>query len=262
MPGFGYTAVMTLPARLTNFDLFLFDIDGTLLLGDAPLAGAVELLAALRAAHKPVYFVTNNTLHPASEHAHRLNNAGIAASVYDVLNPLPGLLDYVADKGIYNPFVIASEEVKAALPHLPHSYDAIILGLCQNWDAAQLQKACNLAATGLPLILCQPDPYCPDPDGNIPDSGALLALMETTLCRTLDHVVIGKPSPHIVSPVLRRHDVAPSRAIMFGDRLKTDMAMADAAGMQGALVLTGQTKRHDVTDTMPYLVLDNLLDLF
>lgn len=252
---------MTLPASLSHFDLFLFDIDGTLLIGDHALPGAVELLASLRAAHKAVYFVTNNTLHPVSEHAQRLSNAGIAASVYDVLNPLPGLLDYVATEGIYNPFVIASDEVKAALPHRPHSFDAIVLGLCQNWDAAQLQKACNLAATGIPLILCQPDPYCPDPDGNIPDSGALLALMETTLCRPLNHVVIGKPSPHIVSPVLKRHDIPPERAIMFGDRLKTDMAMADAAGMQGALVLTGQTKRHDVTDDMTYLILNTLHDL-
>ncbi len=252
---------MTIPAVLHDYDLFFFDIDSTLVLGDMPLPGAVELLAALRTAHKPVYFVTNNTLHPVSDHAERLTRAGMLALPSDVLNPLPGLLAYIDEAQIKNPFVIGSEEVKNALPKYAGAHDAVILSLAQNWDYAQLQTACNLAATDLPLILCQPDPYCPDPDGNIPDSGALLALIETTLCRKLTPVVIGKPSPLLVTSILREHNVTPARAMMFGDRLKTDMALADNAGMKGALVLTGQTKRHDVTKDMPYLVLENLLDL-
>lgn len=252
---------MTLPAPLRDCDLFFFDIDSTLLLGTIPLGGAVGLMAALRDAGKPVYFITNNTLHPPADIVARLTNAGIAAAEREILTPVPALLAYVADKGFQNPFVIGSRDVKEALPKREGMHDAVILSLTKDWDYAQLQTACNLAAANLPVILCQPDPYCPDPNGNIPDSGALLALIETTLCRTLDVTVIGKPSAHLVTHILKAHNVAPERAIIFGDRLKTDMALADNAGMKGALVLTGQTKRHDVTPDMPYLVLDTLDNL-
>jgi len=189
---------------------------------------------------------------------------GIPATDDDILNPLPGLLHYVETHGIKNPFVIASDAVKTALTYTKNApHDAIILGLGQSWDYAQLQKACNLIAEhDLPVILCQPDAYCPDPNGNIPDSGALMALIETTLYRKVPTIVIGKPNKAFVEPVFASTDIPRNRAIIFGDRLRTDMATADACGITGALVLTGETKRKDVTDDMNYIVLDDLNDLF
>lgn len=241
-----------------DYDLFLFDMDGTLILGDSPLPGAVDLVKALRDNGKQVRFITNNTLHDPAEHAARLNRAGIPADSDEVTTPLPALLDHVRKNGITNAHVIASDIVKDALRLPGDKPQAVILGLCRNWDYAQLQRACNLALEGVPFILCQPDPYCPDPDGPIPDSGALLALIETAICKTLEPVVLGKPSPALIAPALKETGIAPGRTIVFGDRLKTDMALADAAGAKGALVLTGQTKRGDVPANCPYFVLDSL----
>lgn len=254
---------MTIRADLlSRFDLFLFDMDGTLILGDAPLPGAVAWIEAIRNAGKTIRFVTNNTLHEADFHADRLHRAGIAAAPDQILTPLPALYAYVREHGIRNAHVIAEDFVKEALafdPALPPQ--AVILGLCRNWNYAQLQTACNLIAAGTPIVLCQPDPYCPDPDGNIPDSGALLALIETALVRKCDPVVLGKPSAKLIQPIFTATGIAPERTVFFGDRLKTDMALADACAMHGVLVLTGQTVRADVTPDLPYTILDDLTQI-
>lgn len=247
---------------IARFDLFLFDMDGTLIIGDHPLPGAFDLLLSLQEAGKTIRFVTNNTLHESAFHAQRLNRAGIAASGDQILTPFPALYAHVRDAGIRNAHVIAEDFVKEALAFDPtQPPEAVILGLCRNWDYAQVQTACNLVAKGAPIILCQPDPYCPDPDGNIPDSGALLALIETALVRTLNPIILGKPSAKLIDPILKSTGIAPDRAVFFGDRLKTDMALADACGMHGVLVLTGQTTRADVSAEMPYTILDDLTQI-
>lgn len=251
----------TRAALLQDHDLFLFDMDGTLVLGDAPLPGAVDLMKALRTAGKTIRFITNNTLHEPDEHAARLNKAGIEAKAADVTTPLPALLAHVATHNIANAHVIASDVVKSALRLPDDKPQAVILGLCRNWDYAQLQRACNLALDGLPFVMCQPDPYCPDPNGPIPDSGALLSLIETTICKKLSPIVLGKPSAALIEPVLKETGIATARAILFGDRLKTDMALADAAHVKGALVLTGQTKRADVPEGASYFVFEDLTQL-
>ena len=161
---------------LARFDLFLFDMDGTLVLGKKALPGAADLLAALRAANKTVRFVTNNTLHEPGEHAERLNHAGIAADAAEILTPLPALQAYIRDHGIKAAHIIASDVVKDALK-LPQGEDVIILGLCRNWDYAQLQQACNLALKGVKVVMCQPDPYCPDPDGPITQTTSPLRMV-------------------------------------------------------------------------------------
>lgn len=251
---------MNIDTLLRDYDVFLFDMDGTLVLGDQALDGAVDLLKKLRDADKTIYFVTNNTLYPKSRYSEKLNNAGIHAADDEILSPLLGLIHYVSANKILNPYVIASDAVKHALDYKEGDHDAVILGLCQNWDYAQLQTACNLINDhNVPIILCQPDPYCPAPFGNIPDSGALLALIETTLCRKLDPVVIGKPNKAFLDPVFLNHNAA--RAILFGDRLHTDMALADECGVKGALMLTGQTRRDDLKGEMDYIVLDDLTTL-
>ncbi len=253
---------MKLQTLIDDYDLFLFDMDGTLMLGDQALGGAVALLKALRDANKTIYFVTNNTLYPTSRYSDKLNKAGITANDIEILTPLAGLIHHVSKHDIKNPFVIASDAVKKELPSSDGAHDAVILGLCQNWDYEQLQTACNLIKThDLPVILCQPDPYCPAPFGNIPDSGALMALIETTLVRTLDPIVIGKPNKAFLDPVFANNNIERSRAVLFGDRLHTDMALADACDIKGALVLTGQTKHTDVTTDMNYIVLDDLNSL-
>ena len=92
---------------------------------------------------------------------------------------------------------------------------------------------------GVRFVATHPDLNCPSPDGPLPDVGSFLALFEASTGRRPE--VIGKPRPTMARAALARLGVAPRDAAMVGDRLETDVRMANAAGMASFLVLTGAT---------------------
>jgi hypothetical protein len=100
---------------------------------------------------------------------------------------------------------------------------------------------------GIPLP--GPDPYCPTPDGGLPDCAAMLAAIEACTGARAE-AIAGKPSRHMAAAVLDRLGSG-APAAMVGDRLATDMAMARNAGMVSVLVLTGATRPADLAGCDP-----------
>ena len=115
---------------------------------------------------------------------------------------------------------------------------------------------------GATLIATNPDPYCPTPDGGLPDCAAMLAAIEAGT-GTEAQAITGKPSLNMAAAVLDRLGVAAAVTAMVGDRLGTDMAMAASTGMIGVLLLSGAATRSDLADTsiQPHYVIENLSQL-
>ena len=115
---------------------------------------------------------------------------------------------------------------------------------------------------GAVIVATNPDPYCPTPEGGIPDCAAMLAAVEACSGARAE-AVVGKPSVHMARALLGRLGMPAEGVAVIGDRLLTDIAMARSMGMTGVLVLTGATRADDIAGApvQPDYVVDSLSEL-
>ena len=115
---------------------------------------------------------------------------------------------------------------------------------------------------GAAIVATNPDPFCPTPDGGLPDCAAMLAAVEACTGARAE-AIVGKPSAHMGRAILARLGTAPQDSVIVGDRLLTDIAMADELGKSSVLVLTGATRRSDLSRShvQPDFVIDSLRDV-
>ena len=231
---------------------YVLDLDGTVYLGEAPLPGAVEAIATLRAAGSRFVYLSNNPLQRSATYAARLRDLGVPVEDGEVVSSIDALLGYLARQpatrilAISEPLV--AEELHAAghvLTDDPAAADAVVLSWDRTFTYEKLHRAYRAIRGGARLIATNADPYCPTPDGGLPDCGALLAAVEVATGVSAE-AVVGKPSEHIAAVALERLGLAAADVVMVGDRILTDVAMAQRAGMVSALVLTGATSLEDL----------------
>jgi phosphoglycolate/pyridoxal phosphate phosphatase family enzyme len=239
---------------LTLFDGYAFDLDGTVYLGDAALPGAVETIEVIRQAGRPFVFVTNNPLHSAEDYAAKLHGLGIDATTADVVTATHALVSYLRSASPQARLLVLGETVLLdtlsaagfALTTEPSAADVVVVSFDRTFDYAKLLAAYRAVRLfGARLVATNPDPYCPTPDGGLPDCAAMLAAVQACTGAVAE-AVVGKPSRHMAAAVLDRLGVAATGAAMVGDRLRTDIVMARNAGMSGVLVLTGATSPSDL----------------
>src|SRR5947207_14204068 len=119
--------------------------------------------------------------------------------------------------------------------------DAVIVGFDQTLTYRRLCRAAWWITRGKPYFATNPDRVCPADESTVlVDCGSICGALETATGR-MPTAVLGKPDPAMIEGILHRHSLAPHELAMVGDRLYTDMAMAQKAGAFGVLVLTGET---------------------
>jgi NagD protein len=248
---------------------YLLDLDGTVYLGPAPLPGAVEAIGRLRELGSRFVFLSNNPLHRPAAYAEKLRGMGIAVRDEEVVSSIDALVDYLRERPPARILPICEPLLEGILVEAGHELvrvplhaDAVVLSWDRGFTYDKLHAAYVAIRNGARLIATNADPYCPTPDGGLPDCGALLAAVETAI-GTVAEAVVGKPSVHIARTALDRLGVPAGDVLMVGDRLLTDVALARRAGMVAALVLTGATTLADVPPPPdgPDVVLDALARL-
>ncbi len=240
------------------YGAYVFDLDGTVYLGDELLPGARRMVAELRARGIPVRFLSNNPTHDAREHAAKLTRLGMPTSVDEIVNTVVTTTSWLkANHPGAVVFAIAEEPLKRALAAAgirqsedPAEIDIVIASYDRTFDYGKLQIAFDAIWYHQRAFLIQtnPDRFCPFPGGRgEPDCAAITAAIEActgTTCR----VSLGKPDPLMLDTVLAGLDVPRADVLVIGDRLRTDITMAARAGVASAVVLTGETTAEDVAD--------------
>lgn len=242
---------MTLAPLLHDYEHVLLDLDGCVWVGGRPTTGAVEAVAALRAAGKSVAFVTNDSAPSPEELVQRLWRAGFQAgleeivtvggAVQHVLAEAPrwrgayvigstAMHRHVADAG---KLVVNGRDVPTA--------DVVVVASHVGFDYEELRGATRAVLAGADLICAGRDATFPMPGGAWPGTGAVVAAVEAATGVTA--VNVGKPEAQLFHTALDR--LGPGRAIVIGDRLDSDLAGARAAQLDAAIVLTGVTSAED-----------------
>jgi HAD superfamily hydrolase (TIGR01450 family) len=263
---------LPLTPLLAAYDHVLLDLDGCVWVGGRPTARAPEAVMALRAAGKRVAFVTNDARHSTEEFVRRLWQSGFQASLEEVVT-VGGALQHVLAEGYSGSAAV----VIGAAPVHRHVLDAglrivnrtdmvgrarvVVVAGHDGFDYHELREATQAMLSGATLIGTARDPTYPTDDGLWPGSGSLLAAVEFA-GGVPAAAVVGKPDPQLFRTALDR--LGPGRALMVGDRLDADLAGAHAAGIDGAIVLTGTTARAEAQaarDPAPVAVAENLAEL-
>ena len=251
---------------------FVCDLDGTLFMGPNPIAPAVDfVIRHTNSGRFRFFYLTNNTSKCPDEYMKKVSGAAIPVTEDQILTPLITLEAYIREKGYKSVYLISSERVKAhmserladtgvSLDYDPESNELIALTYDKELTYDKLARATELwnmrnvpPGTMCPVrtknrapvdfVATHPDNCCPSERGPIPDIGGILKLLETTNRMKPSHI-FGKPSPTLLAPVLA--EFAPEEIAVVGDRLYTDKAIADNAGIDFVCVLSGETTREDL----------------
>jgi len=262
--------VTGLPTRI--YQAYFFDLDGTVYLGDEPLPGVVVTIQSLKDAGAQVRYLSNNPTRTPSEYASKLTGLGIPTVAGDVITTIQTTIwwlknnhpDAVVFPIAEQPLIDALTAAGFVISDDANKIDVVIASYDRTFTYAKLQTAFDALWGGGKAILIQtnPDPYCPFPGGRgEPDAAAITAAIEA--CTGVKcSANMGKPSPSLLQAALDGTGIAFSDCLMTGDRLATDIQMALDAGLDAAVVFTGETKPGDITDAYAGVFqLSNLAEL-
>lgn len=252
---------------LRSVQRFLLDMDGTIYLGEELIPGADAFVAYLRASGRSLLFFTNNPSANAVAYAAKLSRLGIAAEADEVLTAGAATIRFLLDETPYRrlytiaPPSLEAEMRASGLEPGAEDPEAVVVSFDTAVTYEKLRRGAELLRAGLPYIGTNPDKVCPTAMGPIPDTGSIAAFLEAATGQTPKY--IGKPHPEMVRMGLARLGASPRETAMVGDRLYTDMAMAQASGVTGILVLSGETTAEDVAalDEPPPFVFASVAEL-
>lgn len=236
------------------------DMDGTIYKGGTLFPFTRPSLARLEALGIGYTFLTNNSSKSAADYLLHLRKIGIPARPEQMQTSMMCAADYLRRqlphaKRLY---ILGTPSLRLEFQNAgfedvgdeaePH---AVVIGFDTGLTYSRLCKAAWWIKQGKPFIATHPDRICPtDLPTVLVDCGAVCAALESATGRQPDKV-LGKPNPWMLQGILQRHGLQPHELAMVGDRIYTDMAMAQQAGAVGVLVLTGEATAHDAAQASP-----------
>jgi len=242
---------------IDSYDALLVDLDGVVYLGDEPIAGAAQALDEARAGDVRVVFVTNNAARTATEVAAGLTAMGVPASPDEVLTSSMAAADLLGHRLAPGASVLVvggaglREPITAAGLRPVAVADDTTAAVVQGWSPdltwALLAEASVALRRGVPWIATNRDATLPSPRGPLPGNGSMVAALALATGREPE--VVGKPEPALLRAATAAAKA--SRPLVVGDRLDTDIAGANAAGLPSLLVLTGVSQSAQLKDAPP-----------
>ena len=238
---------------LTEKQLFLFDIDGTLCLGDMWIDGAKDLLALLKAQGKQYAFLTNNSTKSQQDYVEKFRKMGLAVDKEEILTAsmATGILlrDLYPDRKFYALGTRSFREEMGSygvqLTADPDGAEGLLVAYDAELTYAKLVDACHiLNRQELPFMATNPDLVCPDEEGFVPDCGSICQMLENATGRKPRYV--GKPGTFMVKYAIKKREMHKSQAIFVGDRMYTDILCGVKAGIDTVAVLTGEVQEKDL----------------
>ena len=244
---------MEMHGSLADKQLFIFDMDGTVYLGEKAFDGAIAFIKSLRAAGRKILFFTNNASNVPEFYLSRLSRMGFEPARDEIMTSADVTILYLnrfrRGKKVY---LVGTDELRrqfvdGGIPLVrddAESADIVVTSFDLTLTYRKLERACTYIRGGAEYFSTHPDLNCPTENGFIPDSGAISAFV--TAATGAAPVYFGKPYSQTVDMICEKTGFPKEKMCVFGDRLYTDIAMGKRHGITSVLVLSGETHREDV----------------
>ncbi|MEG3055272.1 MAG: HAD-IIA family hydrolase [Methanoculleus sp.] len=247
--------------------VFIFDLDGTVYVGDKVILGVANLINRLRGKGKKIYFMSNNSSRSNQEYVSKLTSMGVHAERNEIIISTDGVIDFLKRENVVDVYVLGTQSMQQLF--IDNGFDIqsnnptyVVLGYDTELTYSKLKTASIFLQRGSKLIATHCDTVCPTPDGFVPDIGSFLALFERAL-GIKPVKIFGKPNVEMLSDIIQDQGINLDSIVIIGDRLYTDMKLARSVGCDFICVLSGDTRREDIeqTENFPDLILDDVSHL-
>jgi NagD protein len=239
--------------RLRQARAFVFDVDGTLLLGDRrnvglnPLPGAIELLELLRARKIPFALLTNGTVRTPEQYIVELRRVGLPVADGTMITPSRVAAEHFSRQqykrvralgveGVRQPLEAAGIEVVSGPGNAP--VDAVFVGWYREFHMDEIESACNAVAAGARLFTGSLAPYFASAQGKVLSSSRIICAAITSVTGKRA-TIMGKPAAAALLCACRSIGAKPSEVVVVGDDPALEIFMARRADAFGVAVRTG-----------------------
>lgn len=251
--------------NLKAIRLFLFDMDGTLYLGNRLYSFTIELLKKIKANGDRYLFMTNNSSKSVADYILKLEKLGIPATREDFITSSQATAYYL--KKYHNEatlYVCGTNSLKEELRTEGFKVsddisetECIVMGNDTELTFKKLEDVCKLLLGNgdIPYIATNPDYVCPTEYGSVPDCGSFCDMIYNSTKKR--PVVIGKPEALMPKLAMDKWNCTPQETAVIGDRIYTDIKSGLNAGAVTILVMSGETTEEilNASEDKPHLVL-------
>lgn len=258
---------------LSSKKLFLFDIDGTIAVGDTLFEGSRELIDYIDSIGGKAYYITNNSTKSGADYVKKFLSSYHLETIEEQFvtsgyMTLRFLLRHYADRTIYcmgtRSFI--DELRRQGLNVVEQCQEDIACVVVAYDSELSYEKLCEtskvLLTMDVPFYATNPDLRCPIDFGFIPDCGAMCDMLTATTDKTPTY--LGKPSKKVVDLCLKLSGFTKEETLVVGDRLYTDIACGINGDVDTCVLFTGEAQKKDLLDTpyKPTYAFDTVKDLF
>jgi NagD protein len=243
------------------------DMDGVLVHEEAAIPGASEFLSRLRELELPFLVLTNNSIYTPRDLSARLRASGLEVPEESIWTSALATARFLQEQRPGgSAFVIGESGLTTALHEAGYTLternpDYVVLGETRVYSFGRITQGIRLIAGGARFIATNPDPTGPTPDGPLPATGSVAALISRAT--DVAPYFVGKPNPLMMRTALNTLDAHSESTAMIGDRMDTDVVSGLEAGLMTYLVLTGATTRGEA-ERFPYRasrIVDSVADI-
>jgi NagD protein len=246
---------------------WLMDMDGVLVREQNAIPGAQEFLSRLRELGLPFLVLTNNSIYTQRDLAARLSRTGLDVPEESIWTSALATAQFLNDQRPGgSAFVIGESGLTTALHSVGYTLserdpDYVVLGETRTYSFERITQAIRLIAAGSRFIATNPDNVGPTPDGPLPATGSVAALVSRAT--GVDPYYVGKPNPLMMRSALNAIEAHSETTAMIGDRMDTDVVSGLEAGLETILVLTGVTAEGETErySYRPSRIVESIADL-
>ena len=253
-----------------NIRLFLFDMDGTLYIGNRLFDFTKELLERIRESGSRYLFMTNNSSKSVDDYVKKLKGLGIDADREDFITSSQATALYLKENRPNDRlYVCGTQSLKKELcgegftiTESIEDTDCIVMGFDTELNFKKLEDVCKILLTkNVGYIATNPDLVCPTEYGSVPDCGSVCEMIYNAT--KMRPIVIGKPQPEMPLIAMKKYGVDKAETAVIGDRIYTDIASGFNAEVDTILVLSGEATISDcqASDIKPTFVMESVTEI-